>query len=190
MKRGTIAVRRRFSALEGGTSGFRHPWWGVEGDRRRPPGVLSRIRWANLARLVALLAATALIVSGPGLGERSEEPPARGAFEGYLVPREAAPVERTPGGVPAGPRRKSRDSMGRGDRERRSARHGAGVRLGAGSRRATRKRPERKRSPRAAAVPAPAPAPVPVPAPSPLLSPSPPQPPPAPPAAGQFTPDP
>src|SRR3954470_7669712 len=73
-------------------------------ERRRAdggPGLLARVRWGNVGRLAALLAAALLILAGPRGCRRGEGASAPGAGVPGAAPQRRLPPSPLPAATPA-----------------------------------------------------------------------------------------
>src|SRR4051794_38909612 len=73
-------------------------------ERRRAdggPGLLARVRWGNVGRLAALLAAALLILAGPRGCRRGEVPSPPGAGVTGAAPQRRLPPSPLPAATPA-----------------------------------------------------------------------------------------
>src|SRR3954470_2614430 len=73
-------------------------------ERRRAdggPGLLARVRWGNVGRLAALLAAALLILAGPRGCRRGEVPSPPGAGGTGAGPQRQLPPSPPPAATPA-----------------------------------------------------------------------------------------
>src|SRR3954447_25246050 len=96
-------------------------------ERRRAdggPGLLARVRWGNVGRLAALLAAALLILAGPRACRRGEVPSPPGAGVIGAVPQRQQPPSPLPAATPPPPRAAA--SPGGGREPRGKARRAAG----------------------------------------------------------------
>src|SRR5215207_9045170 len=129
------------------------PTGGMESDPETP-GIRGRVRWANVARALALVAVAALVVAWPRLRAPAPEVPRGAAVPVRQAPAPVEPVA-TPEPDPAPAAEPVRATPTRGPRRRAA-------------------KPRRRATPRTATarVAAPAPAPAPPPAPAPWRAPS------------------
>src|SRR4051794_25810295 len=98
MRRVTIAAQ---SPPPGGESGSAAAYRDME--RRRAdggPGLLARVRWGNVGRLAALLAAALLILAGPRGCRRGEVPSPPGAGVTGAAPQRQLPPSPLPAATP------------------------------------------------------------------------------------------